>query len=95
MVIDDSGSVEGIYAFINCTKWRSGRVSRMPYGRTHLQTLKDSANQLPTKYKSGALVTQLCAKYDQIRACLSLQVRHPQNDHQKCSSDALMLGTFS
>ena len=30
LVIDDTGSVEGIYAFIYCTKWRSGRVSRMP-----------------------------------------------------------------
>ena len=55
MVIGDTGSVEGIYAFIYCTKWRSGRVSRMP----HPQTLKDSATQLLTKYKSGALVTQL------------------------------------
>ena len=56
------GAVEGIYAFIYCTKWRSGQVSRMPYGRTHWsvcqQTLKDSATQLLTKYKSGALVTQ-------------------------------------
>ena len=31
----------------------------MPDGRTHSQTLKDSATQLLTKYKSGALVTQL------------------------------------
>ena len=30
LVIGDTGSVEGIYAFIHCTKWRSGRVSRMP-----------------------------------------------------------------
>ena len=30
MVIDDTGSVEGISAFIHCTKCRSGRVSRMP-----------------------------------------------------------------
>ena len=31
LVIDeyDTGSVEGIYAFIYCAKWRSGRVSRM------------------------------------------------------------------
>ena len=28
MVIDDNGSVEGIYAFIYCTKWRFGEVSR-------------------------------------------------------------------
>ena len=54
MIIDDTGSVEGIYAFIYCTKWRSGQVSPMPYG----QTLKDRATQLLIKYKSGALVTQ-------------------------------------
>ena len=52
--VGDTGSVEGIYAFIYCTKWRSGRVSRMP----DRQTLKDRATQLLTKYKSGALVTQ-------------------------------------
>ena len=55
LVIDDTGSVEGIYAFIYCTKWISGRVSRMPDRQT---TLKDRATQLLTKYKSGALVTQ-------------------------------------
>ena len=33
-VIGGTGSVEGIYAFIYCTKWRSGRVSRMPDGLT-------------------------------------------------------------
>ena len=54
----DTGSVEGIYAFIYCTKWRSGQVSQMPYGRTDSQTLKDRATQLLKKYKSGALVTQ-------------------------------------
>ena len=54
MVIDDTGSVEGIYAFIYCTKWRFGQVSLMPYGLT----LKDSATQLLIKYESGALVTQ-------------------------------------
>ena len=54
LVLDYTGSVEGIYAFIYCTKWRSGRVSHMPDS----QTLKDSATQLLTKYKSGALVTQ-------------------------------------
>ena len=54
LVIDDSGSVEGICAFIYQTKWRSGQVSRMPDG----QTLKDRATQLLIKYKSGALVTQ-------------------------------------
>ena len=54
MVIDDTGSVEGIYVFIYCTKWRSGQVLLMP----HSQTLEDSATQLLTKYKSGALETQ-------------------------------------
>ena len=58
MVIDDTGSVEDIHAFIYCKKWRFGRVSRMPDGRTHSQTLKDRATQLLIKYKSGALVTQ-------------------------------------
>ena len=57
LLIDDTGSVEGIYAFTYCTKWKSGQVSRMPYG----QTLKDSATQLLIKYKSGALVTR-CKK---------------------------------
>ena len=60
MVINDTGSVEGIYAFIYCTKWRFGQVPRMPDGRTDGQTLKDSATQLLIKYKSGALVTQCC-----------------------------------
>ena len=50
LVIDDTGSVEGIY----CTKWRSGQVLPMPHSQT---TLKDRATQL-LKYKSGALVTQ-------------------------------------
>ena len=54
VAVDDTGSVEGINAFIYCTKWRSGQVSPMPYG----QTLKDGATQLLIKYKSGALVTQ-------------------------------------
>ena len=58
MAIDDSGSVEGIYAFIYCTKWRFGQVSRVPDGRTDGQTLKDRATQLYIKYKIGALVTQ-------------------------------------
>ena len=53
-MIDDTGSVEGMHAFIYCTKWRSGQVSPMPYG----QTLKDRATQLLVNYKSGALVTQ-------------------------------------
>ena len=55
MAIDDTGSVEGIYAFIYCTKWRSGQVSLMPHSLT---TLKDRATQLLIKFKSGALVTQ-------------------------------------
>ena len=50
MVIDDKGSVEGIHAFIYCTKWRSDRLTD-----SHL---KDRATQLLIKYKSGALVTQ-------------------------------------
>ena len=59
MVIDDTGSVEGIYAFIYSTEWISGQVLPMPYGLTHsLTTLKDRATQLLIKYKSGALVTQ-------------------------------------
>ena len=56
MLIDDTGSVEGIHAFIYCTKLRSGQVSPMPHSLT---TLKDRATQLLIKYKSGALVTQL------------------------------------
>ena len=38
LLIDDTGSVEGIYAFIYCTKWRSGQVSRMFYGLTRSLT---------------------------------------------------------
>ena len=58
LVIDYTGSVEGIYAFIYCTEWRSGQVLPMPYLLTdRLTTLKDSATQLLIKYKSGALVT--------------------------------------
>ena len=55
LVIDDTGSVEDIHAFIYCKKWRSGEVLPMPDWQT---TLKDRATQLLTKYKSGALVTQ-------------------------------------
>ena len=59
MVIDDTVSVEGIYAFIYCTKWRSGQVLPMPHSLTdRLTTLKDRATQLLIKYKSGALVKQ-------------------------------------
>ena len=62
MVIYDTGPVEGIYAFIYCTKWRSGQVLPIPYG----QTLKDRATQLPIKYKSGALVTQCINCYSRL-----------------------------
>ena len=57
MVIDDTGSVEDIHAFIYCKKWRFGQVLPMPDRLTDSQC-KDSATQLLTKYKSGALVTQ-------------------------------------
>ena len=30
LVIDDTGSVEDIHAFIHCKKWRSGHVLPMP-----------------------------------------------------------------
>ena len=67
MVIDYTGSVEGIYAFIYCTKWRSGQVLPMPYSLTHsLTNLKDSATQLLIKYKSGALTTQWLQKMPMI-----------------------------
>ena len=66
------GAVEGIYAFIYCTKWRSGQVSRMPYGRTHWQTLKDRATQLLIKYKSGALVTQYPKSLKEISRVLKI-----------------------
>ena len=56
LVIDDTGSVEGIYAFMYCTKWRSGQVLPVPYSLT---TLKDRATQLFIKYTSGALETNL------------------------------------
>ena len=70
MVIDDTGSVEGIYAFKYCTKWGSGQVLPMPYGLTQAQTLKNRATQLLIKYKSGALVTQCigdCSKPNLVR----------------------------
>ena len=57
MVIDDTGSVEDIHAFIYCKKWRSGQVLPMPHSLTDSQR-KDRATQLLIKYKSGALVTQ-------------------------------------
>ena len=34
LVLDDTGSVEDIHAFIYCTKWRSGQVLPMPDGLT-------------------------------------------------------------
>ena len=34
LVIDDTGSVEGISAIEYCTNRRSGQVSPMPYGLT-------------------------------------------------------------
>ena len=37
LVIDDTGSVEGIYAFIYCIKRRSGQVLLMPYWLTDFQ----------------------------------------------------------
>ena len=37
LVIDDTVSVEGNYAFIYCTKWRSGQVLPMPDSLTHSQ----------------------------------------------------------
>ena len=58
LVIDDTGSVEGISTLIYCIKRRFVQVLPMPYGLTHSHTLKDSATQLLIKYKSGALLTQ-------------------------------------
>ena len=37
LAIDDTGSVERIYAFRYCTKWRSGQVLPMPDGRTDFE----------------------------------------------------------
>ena len=72
MVIDDTGSVEDIHAFIYCKKWRSGQVSRMPHSLTDSQR-KDRATQLLIKYKSGALVTQLqIAKKEQFENLVQL-----------------------
>ena len=58
MVIDDTGSVEGIYAFVYCKKWRSGQVLPMPYSLT---------TQLLKKYKSGALVTEYLKIMDSVK----------------------------
>ena len=57
LVIDDTGSVEDIHAFIYIAQ--SGDLDRCYRCLTdRLTTLKDSATQLLIKYKSGALVTQ-------------------------------------
>ena len=56
-MIDNTGSVEDIHAFIYCKKWRFGQVLPMPHSLTDSQS-KDRATQLLKKYKSGALVTQ-------------------------------------
>ena len=58
MVIDDTGSVEDIHAFIYCKKveiWTGVTDASLT---DSLTTLKDRATQLLIKYKSGALVTQ-------------------------------------
>ena len=73
MVIDDTGSVEDIHAFIYCKKWRFGQVLPMPDRQTDSQS-KDRATQLLTKYKSGALVTQLdpvgsTVRYEMMKLC--------------------------
>ena len=40
LVLYYNGSVEGMYAFIFCTKWRSGQVLPMPYSLTDWQLWK-------------------------------------------------------
>ena len=55
--------VEGIYAFMYCTKWRSGQVLPMPYSLT---TLKYRATQFFIKYTSGALETNLAMLINQM-----------------------------
>ena len=57
LVIDDTGSVEDIHAFIYCKMWRFGQVSPMPDRLTDSH-MEDSATQLLIKFKTGALVTQ-------------------------------------
>ena len=73
LVIDDTGSVEGIYAFIYCAKWRSGQVLPMPHSLTDSQR-KDRATQLLIKYKSGALVTQKPCLTIEYISCLKLLI---------------------
>ena len=57
LIVDDSGSVEGIYALIlhKVEIW-SGVTDAL---LNDSKTLEDRATQLLMKYKSGALVTQL------------------------------------
>ena len=62
LAIDYTGSVEGVYAFRYCTKWRSGQVLPMPDSLMTHSHLNDRATQLLIKYKSGALVTQYMNK---------------------------------
>ena len=57
-----TGSVEDILAFIYCKKWRFGQVLPMPDSLTHSAKIELLSTQLLTKYKSGALVTQLSTK---------------------------------
>ena len=59
LVIDDTGSVEDIHAFIYA---KSGDLDRCYRCLTDSQS-KDRAAQLLTKYKSGALVTQCVSGY--------------------------------
>ena len=66
LVIDDTGSVEDILAFIYCKKWRFGQVLPMPHSLTDSQS-KDRATQLLIKYKSGALVTQIRSLYNRYK----------------------------
>ena len=54
-VLDDTGSVEGIYILHKVEIWTGVTDA---YGLTDSQTLKDRATQLLIKCKSGALVTQ-------------------------------------
>ena len=58
MVIDDTGSVEGIYKCLYILHkveiWTSVKDATPT-----LTTLKDRATQLLIKFKTGALVTQL------------------------------------
>ena len=52
LVIDDTGSVEGIYAFMYCTKWRSGQVLPMPYWLTDWLTDRLGKIELLSSLKS-------------------------------------------